>query len=98
MALGGVAVVVRLPATATGRQLILTADHPYHAPSNRNRHFANISIRSRSGLSPANLVIQHATEALSDSDQTTLAKYANLSNSLPDFRFVTVCRADVERS
>ena len=78
----------------------ITTNNPQNTRSTKpdQANFANISIRSRSGLSPANLVIQHATEALSDSDQTTLAKYANLSNSLPDFRFVTVCRADVERS
>ena len=98
MVLGGVAVVVRLPATATGRQRILTADHPYHAPSNRNRHFANISIRSRSGLSPANLVIQHATDALINSDKSTVAEYANLSNSLPNLGFIAICRANIERS
>ena len=49
-------------------------------------------------LSPANPVIQQADQAEADSDQTTLTEYANLPNSLPDFRFVTVCRADVERS
>ena len=49
-------------------------------------------------LSPGNPVIQQADQAEADSDKSTVAEYANLSNSLPDFRFVTVCRADVERS
>lgn len=49
-------------------------------------------------LSPANPVIQQADQAEADSDKSTVAEYANLSNSFPDFRLVAIRRADVERS
>lgn len=48
-------------------------------------------------LSPANPVIQQADQAEADSDKSTVAEYANLSNSLSNLRFVAVCRADLER-
>ena len=49
-------------------------------------------------LSPAKPVIQQADQAEADSDKSTVAEYANLSNSFPDFRLVAIRRADVERS
>ena len=49
-------------------------------------------------LSPGNPVIQPADKAAYDSDKSTVTEYANLSNSLPDFRLVAIRRADVERT
>ena len=49
-------------------------------------------------LSPANPVIEQADQAEADSDKSTVAEYANLSNSLSDFRLVAICGTDVERS
>lgn len=49
-------------------------------------------------LSPANPVIQQADQAEADSDKSTVAEYANLSNGLSDFRLVAICGTDVERS
>ena len=49
-------------------------------------------------LSPANPVIQQADQAEADSDKSTVAEYANLSNRLPNLRLVAISRTNVERS
>lgn len=48
-------------------------------------------------LSPANPVIQQADQAEADSDKSTVAEYANLSNSLPNLRLIAVGLANEER-
>ena len=49
-------------------------------------------------FNPGYHVIQSTVQAACDSDKSTVAEYANLSNSFPDFRLVAIRRADVERS
>ena len=47
---------------------------------------------------PSNLVIQRTAQAACGSDKSTFTEDANLSNSLPNLGFVTICRANVERT
>lgn len=47
---------------------------------------------------PSNPVIQYATEALRDSDESTLTEYTNLTNSLSDLKLMTTGRANVKCS
>ena len=43
-------------------------------------------------------VIQSTVQAACNSDKSTVAEYANLSNRLPNLRLVAISRANVERS
>ena len=52
---------------------------------------------SAPNLNPGYHVIQSTVQAACDSDKSSVAEYANLSNSLPNLRLTAIGLANVER-
>lgn len=74
--------------------------HPHptlksHLRSSICQHQHLVSIRA---VARRSVFIEHATEALSDSDKSTLTEHTNLSDSLPNLRLTAIGLANVERS
>ena len=67
-------------------------------PTPGHPHSTRKSLQSRSRLSPDKTAIRHATDALINSDKSTLTEHTNLPNSLPNLGFIAIRCADVERS